>query len=100
MNRYNDISELLLAVRSGIDELDKAYASAAKNEDTKSVLRPLVKSSLEHLRSSLEYCAQDTHDSLFGGKRRLYFPYGKDEKHFNDSVANNLPGLQKRAAHI
>lgn len=98
--RFDDVNELLTAVQASMVRLRSAYEKSRNNEGIRTVLRPDVKSSLEHLRSCLEYCAQDTHAALYGGSRRLYFPYGKDERHFKDSVANNLPNLQKKSAPV
>lgn len=98
MSRFDDIAELLQSVEIHIADVDAFYADAVNNEDAKFEGRAKLKSSLEHLRSCLEYCAQETHARLFGGKRdRLYFPYSEHEKGFKISVANNLPGLEKRS---
>ncbi|MCF9075694.1 hypothetical protein J8A22_24180, partial [Vibrio parahaemolyticus] len=59
MDRYEDIKELLDTVEGNISTLRAKYEEARKSENVKVVLRPLVKSTLEHLRSALEYSAQD-----------------------------------------
>lgn len=101
MNRYDDIHELLTEVATASKELEAAYKIAAMSEDVQSVLRPKVKSSLEHLRSCLEYCAQDTYEAIVKGQvKRLYFPYGKDEATFKKSVKNHLPNLETLAPRV
>lgn len=100
MQRYQDVSELLQEVDQGIRNLKYAYSEAAKNEDAKVANRPLIKSCLEHLRSCLEYSAQDVFQKKIGGQKILYFPYGENERKFIGSVSNNLPGIEKLAPNI
>lgn len=59
----------------------------------KKISRPKVKSILEHLRSSLEYAAQDINSKLVSPKQKLYFPYGNNEIEFEKSIKRNLPNL-------
>lgn len=59
----------------------------------KKISRPKVKSIFEHLRSTLEYVAQDINGKLSTPKDRLYFPYGKTKKIFDDSVKKSFPLL-------
>ena len=42
----------------------------------KKIPPPKVKTILEHLRSCLEYAAQDINSKLSAPKVRFYFPYG------------------------
>lgn len=93
MKRIGDMRELLDWVSAELSKLHLVYEHAKKDETKASIPQPLVKSCLEHLRSVLEYAAQDTHDTVIGGKRRLYFPYGDNKKNFVGSVAGNLPML-------
>ncbi|RWX52790.1 hypothetical protein [Photobacterium chitinilyticum] len=93
MERYHDMIELLETVESNISALQESYKKAQKDEEVKSVLRPLVKSCLEHLRSVLEYSAQDIWSSYNTKSKKLYFPYGKDEALFKANIKRNLPGL-------
>jgi hypothetical protein len=87
MKRYQDIIELLETVESNITSLKKSYDKAKKDEEQKEVLRPIVKSSLEHLRSILEYSTQDIWFSYNSRRNKdLYFPYGKTEALFKKSV--------------
>ena len=77
-----DVEELLMAVDESINSL-KGYNKITKVK---------VKSILEHLRSSLDFIAKDINDKLSQPKERLYFPYGKDKKSFEDRMAKNLKG--------
>lgn len=95
MNRYEDITELLKEVESNLAKLQNEYDKARKDEKIKFVLRPLVKTSLEHLRSVLEYSAQDIWASYNSSIKKLYFPYGKDEALFKANVKRNLPKLHE-----
>ena len=78
-----DVEELLMAVDESINSL-KGYNKITKVK---------FKSILEHLRSSLDFIAKDINDKLSQPKERLYFPYGKDKKSFEDRMAKNLKGL-------
>lgn len=78
-----DVEELLMAVDESINSL-KGYNKITKVK---------VKSILEHLRSSLDFIAKDINDKLSQPKERLYFPYGKDKKSFEDRITKNLKGL-------
>jgi|GEM_PF-604485 len=101
MERYQDITELLEAVESNIKNLKKSYDKAKKDEEQKEVLRPIVKSSLEHLRSILEYSVQDIWFSYnSNSKKRLYFPYGIRESLFKEQIDKNLPELAKRRPNL
>ncbi|NMG31277.1 hypothetical protein [Aromatoleum evansii] len=100
MKRYSDIEELLHEVAQGIAKIEDAYADASRDEDVKAASRPLVKSCLEHLRSCLEYTAQDIYERKIGGDKSPYFPYGADLKKFMGSVSNNLPGIDRLAPNI
>ena len=94
MDRQQDISELLSTVSASISTLEDSYEQARSEDENKSISRPLVKSSLEHLRSILEYSAQDIWHSYNTEPRRLYFPYGKKASNFKSSSQNNLPKLK------
>lgn len=80
--------------KDGVDELlttVEAMLNKAKAENKCS--RPDAKSMFEHLRSSLEYIAHDINEALPNPKRKIYFPYGKDEQSFNESIVRNMPGV-------
>lgn len=94
MDRYDDIKELLDTVEANISTLRVKYEEARKAENVKNVLRPLVKSTLEHLRSALEYSAQDIWSHYNTKSKKLYFPYGKDEALFQANIKRNLPNLK------
>jgi hypothetical protein len=95
MERYQDINELLSEISNNISQIESKYEQARQNDNLKVILRPLVKSTLEHLRSILEYAAQDIWHSYNPTDKTLYFPYGKDRKSFNKNLNKNLPDLKK-----
>ncbi|MGR5150201.1 hypothetical protein ACQKP8_27100 [Photobacterium alginatilyticum] len=94
MDRYDDIKELLDTVEGNISTLKSKYDEARRAENVKTVLRPLVKSTLEHLRSILEYSAQDIWSHYNTKSKKLYFPYGQDDALFQANVKRNLPNLK------
>lgn len=93
MKRYGDIAQLFGEVEDGIIKLNQAYESARKDDEIYEVLKPAIKSSLENLRSILDYAAHDIWESYTKKKNSPYFPYGDDDKTFMKSVDKNLPGL-------
>ncbi len=94
MERYEDSIELLKEVENNLERLREQYELARKDDNIKSFLRPLIKTTLEHLRSILEYSAQDIWSFYNTKNKKLYFPYGKDEALFKANVKRNLPNLQ------
>jgi len=66
----------------------------------KKIPPPKVKTILEHLRSCLEYAAQDINSKLSVPKVRFYFPYGKNLETLVDSTQKNLPLLQTERPDI
>ncbi|OOW11980.1 hypothetical protein [Acinetobacter sp. MF4640] len=66
----------------------------------KKIPPPKVKTMLEHLRSCLEYAAQDINSKLSAPKVRFYFPYGKNLETLVDSTQKNLPLLQAERPDI
>lgn len=66
----------------------------------KKIPPPKVKTILEHLRSCLEYAAQDINSKLSAPKVRFYFPYGKNLETLVDSMQKNLPLLQTERPDI
>ncbi|ASZ51842.1 hypothetical protein [Vibrio parahaemolyticus] len=100
MDRYEDIKELLDTVEGNISTLRAKYEEARKSENVKVVLRPLVKSTLEHLRSALEYSAQDIWSQYNTKSKKLYFPYGLEEALFQANVKRNLPNLKTQLPHV
>lgn len=95
MERYEDSVELLNEVKRNLVRIREQYKCARKDENIKFVLRPLVKTSLEHLRSILEYSAQDISTFYNSKNKRIYFPYGKDKESFQASVERNLPNIEQ-----
>jgi hypothetical protein len=103
MSRYDDIIALLNETAECRQRLEAAYEDAKSKPDIKEVLKPTVKSALEHLRSALEYCGQDLRDrycSPPGERENVYFPFGDTEKNFRRSVDKNLPMLEAKAPQV
>lgn len=81
--RREDINELL-------DESNELLEQVIA---LKTVPRPKVKSIFEHLRSSLEYLAQDINENLIKPNKKIYFPYGRTEVDFDNSIRKNMRQL-------
>ena len=95
MTRYEDIQLLLIESQSGIERFKDLYAQAKTNDSHKEVLRVLVKSTLEQLRSSLDYTALDIYESYSKKKANSYIPYKDNEIDFKKSFKSNLNGLEQ-----
>ncbi|MCY1295217.1 hypothetical protein D9M69_475270 [compost metagenome] len=93
MKRYADIVQLLGEVDASILRINQAYETARKDDEIDEVLKPVIKSTLENLRSILDYSAHDIWDSYTRKNNSPHFPYGPDQKSFEKSVSKNLPGL-------
>jgi len=96
MKNLNDSSELLSHTKGLLTEIQAEYVRAKTTESIVAIARPKVKSCLEHLRSVLEYVAADLAETLATKPRRCYFPYGRDATLYQQSLSQNLPGLDIR----
>jgi len=102
MQSYDGIKMLLNDVSRVCDKLHGEYENAKKDSSVKQIMFPAVKSSLEHLRSCLEYCAQEIGDRYCGPMRKgkRYFPYGKNQSIFEARISENLALLKKTKPSI
>ncbi|MEM9994364.1 MAG: hypothetical protein AAGE79_09540 [Acinetobacter pittii] len=89
--RREDINDLL----EESNEILKLIISYHK------VPKAKVKSIFEHLRSTLEYLANDINDQISKPtKGNLYFPYGKNEGIFNNRIKQHFPLLKNEFPDI
>ena len=89
-----DIDELLAETYSNVEFLKTQLALAKTDESVANLSKPKIKSTLEHLRSCLEYSAHEIAERVLKIRHgKIYFPYGVDEQEFVLSVKRNLPGL-------
>lgn len=94
MKRHADITQLLEECDDYILKIERKYDAARSDEQQLEILKPLVKSTMEHFRGVLDYSAQDIWESYTVKNKSPYFPYGKDEESFLKSLNENLPGLK------
>lgn len=94
-NRNADITLLLDDVNKNILVIEAEIRKAIGDIDVQSVLKPKVKSCMEHLRSCLDYFAKDVYETVIGGNHthKVYFPYGEENKTFK--LRLNQTGLKK-----
>lgn len=93
--RREDIQELIKDIKDNIEIIDNQYEKAIDDDSIKSVLKPKVKSSLESLRSCLEYCAHDIYDKYYNEEiEKIYFPYGKKAQNFRSSAGKYFRNLK------
>ena len=90
MMRKDNIDELLEDVKENF-LLISSY---------KKIPRPKVKTIMEHLRSCLEYSAQDINSKLSVPKSRFYFPYGDTPDSLDAAIQKNLPLLKAEKPEI
>lgn len=90
MHRQNDVLELLNEVKINIIDLEKKINDAKSDSHISNVLKPKVKTSLEHLRSCLDFCAKDIFSIVLrpklGERNVSYFPYGSNKEEFLKSL--------------
>lgn len=78
------------SIKELLDEVKEIFEIISTH---KKISKPKVKSIFEHLRSSLEYAAQDINLKMPKVKEKIYFPYASDEIEFEKSIKRNLPEL-------
>lgn len=111
--RRPDIEELFKEVNEYLDLIKKQYKDAISDRNKKEILKPKVKSSLEHLRSCLDYLAHDLYDFIYKPNdgltkverenkvyKKLYFPYGIDSQVFRRSVGKVLCNLYRKNRYV
>lgn len=86
-----------------LGQIEEIINMHIKDTDEPTIVVPKIKSFLEHCRSILEYCAQDIFQyvvpksnrekKLNSGNKNVYFPYGKNEDVFKQSVKKNFLGI-------
>ncbi|HAV4559884.1 TPA: hypothetical protein JIS15_09930 [Acinetobacter baumannii] len=73
-----------------IDEVDETLITI---RSYRKISRPKVKSIFEHMRSALEYLAQDINEKLVKPKKGISFPYGLTKELFDNSINKNFSAL-------
>lgn len=87
--------------KDSIDELlDEVKENFLLISSYKKIPRPKVKTIMEHLRSCLEYAAQDINSKLSVPKSRFYFPYGDTPENLDAAIQKNLPLLKVEKPEI
>lgn len=96
--RSDSIYELLDDVKSKLDEIEILYQTSKTNEAIDKINNPLVKSTLENLRSVLDYSANDIYEYVYcnslAKRKRIYFPYADTKGRFKEIIAKSFPGLK------
>lgn len=88
--RQEDINELINEARENLEKL-KTY---------RNISRPTVKSTMEHLRSCLEYAAQDISTKIEKPNTRPYFPYADNQTDLDKNIQKRLPNLKMERPDI
>ncbi|NGX31127.1 MAG: hypothetical protein K940chlam8_00487 [Chlamydiae bacterium] len=103
MTRYDDIKSLLADVKDRLLEIKNSYDQSLQNKVIPDFLRIDVTIVMGNLRPCLDYMAQDIYETIIAPHReknnlkprkRICFPYGKNEQDFNKSIQKNLPDLK------
>lgn len=100
--RSGTISELFEEVRTNLATIKEKAQEAKKDERIQNLLRPKIKSCLEHLRSCLDFSAHDIYEKLSTTNNKPYFPYAfnGDVASFNTSINRSHPNLQVLDSNI
>lgn len=98
--RQKNVHILLKAVNENISYIKEKYETGMNNEIIEAYVQEKIKSSLEHLRSCLDYLAHDIFDLCVApyqnhSNKPVYFPYGKTSNDFNTSIVRNSFGNLK-----
>lgn len=96
--RKESIEELLVEVKENIEKVKENNQIANYDNTIKSLLRPKVKATLEHLRSSLDYMLHDIDDyyaekNNISSRKELYFPIKNNKKKFDVYIKKDFPNL-------
>lgn len=95
MSRRAAIQELLQEVDEILVNLADVYKKAKDDAGIVSIPRVKVKSALEHLRSTLDYCAIDIYYYLYKkDPPKIYFPYAVDQRKFRDYISRTYPKIE------
>lgn len=102
--RNDDVTELLNEVTLINQEIEKNIERANKDLNIKEIVKPKVKSSLEHLRSCLDYLSHDIYDYVYAStdglsedereKKIVYFPYGRNSNDFHSSLGKSFKNIK------
>ena len=92
--RQQDIKSLLAEVNENISIIEQEIKKVISDKSIKEILKPKVKTCLEHLRSCLDFCAHDIYEIILQPilgtpNRRFYFPYGSSYEEFYSSLCKN-----------
>ncbi len=100
MKRQSDVIELLGEANRLIVDVEKTYEKSKNSETIDVISRPKVKSCFEHLRSVLDYVAQDLYETIDSARKSnrdsVYFPYGKNAETYQQKLKQNLSGLDSK----
>ena len=95
--RQKYVHALLRSIPKSILYIESEYSTDITNEIKMDYIQEKIKTTLEHLRSCLDYLAHDIYDLCIEpthGKtsKPIYFPYGKTPNDFNSSLGRNSFG--------
>ncbi|MFB7140950.1 hypothetical protein ACFCYN_14960 [Gottfriedia sp. NPDC056225] len=99
--RKDDIFEIFMDVDETLLLIGEQYVKARENKEITEVLKVKVKSTMENLRSCLDYCIHDI-DELVLNKHRevLYFPYKGTKNDFKTCINKNFKGIRNKKPKI
>jgi len=99
--RKDDIYELLEDVDDYLATIADKYTKVKDNPEIKEIVKGRVKSSMEHLRSCLDYCLHDIDEQILKKHRKtLYFPYKNSKNEFKEAIKNQFKGLKNKSPEI
>ena len=98
--RKNDIDELLLDVEENLRILHERQQAAVTDPEIHELFKVKVKECLEHLKSVLDYAANDIYEIILNSPElgkgvKVYFPYGINTEDINDKIRKVFPRLSQ-----
>ncbi|PET15017.1 hypothetical protein CN513_21130 [Bacillus cereus] len=95
--RKDDIYEILHDVDDSLEYISKQYKKAHADKEIKEIVKVKVKSTMENLRSCLDYCINDIDEYILGNtNRHIYFPYSNTKRQFENKIREKFPTLRNK----
>lgn len=99
--RKDDIYEILEDVDETLEIIASKYVKAEEDPELKEIVKVKVKSTMENLRSCLDYCIHDIDEKILRKRRKtLYFPYKDSKNEFKEAINKQFKGLRNKNPEV
>ena len=101
MARKASIEAQLKRAEEILPKIEVEYKNSLHKKSVSEDLKLDIQTFCGHLRSSLDYLAQEVVEKYCTGKKsRLYFPISDSDASFTKNLNDNYPGLEKSCAEL